>query len=772
MNPDIIKKAIREASEWISEYWPLNSFIATNPLWETKQHSIKTVLSKLYSLHGQSGTMPLNFYLEAFNEGKISPDHLKKAIQKNLGPEYLHNDFWLDATLQKKLCKEIAPRQPLILLCQQLDNSFSGQKKNWVRQECLQWVTPYFDRGEANWRPQAKQSLWAFWCHFIVHEQPKLKPLLQPQQAIEVTIEGLLQKIGIPSTMLPVYFSRILLELKGYAGLIQWLQHHPENPWLEGDADLITLVGMWLCYEYITANNSSYKVISISNTAPHSLIWKQWCSAYIPNAAILPLDHVDILLSWQTAYEQAYQESLFKKILYPLPPKNDRCPDVQVIFCMDARSEGLRRQLEQHSQYQTFGIAGFFGFIFKLNETHACRLQCPALVNPSDLVSQNTLPQRQAGKAMQAVKTVLENSKNHPISCFGLVEMLSFFPALALWIKEWIPLRHPKQRAFPEYQSHIPFEQAVNSAASLLQTIGLTQNFARWVVICGHESQSDNNPFASALNCGACGGNSGIANAVVASQSLNDPEIRKALRNKGIDIPEETQFIPACHNTTTDEIRWLAQTPSNETWQAFQQDLHEASRALRQERLSSWPNRNQIWRKPFDWAEIIPELGLANNAALIIGPRLFTRGIDLQRRCFLHCYDPSRDEKGSTLESILCAPAVVAHWINAQYYFSTVNPDFFGAGNKTLHSIVGKMGVVEGNDSDLKTGLPQESVRFRNQLLHQPQRLLIVVYAPKQRVIDIIQRQLLLQQLIHGNWLSLTVIEPEQPTCAIAIPEF
>ena len=651
MNPDIIKQAITEASEWISEYWPLNSFIATNPLWEAKHHSIKTVLSKLHSLHGQSGTMPLNFYLDAFKEGTISPDHLKQAIQKNLGGDYLLNDFWLDTTLQKKLCEEIAPAQTLILRSEQLDHLPSGKQKNWVRQQCLQWITPYFDRGEANWLPKTKQSLWAFWCHFIVLEQPKLKPLLQPQQVIEVTIETLLKKMGIPSTMLPVYFSRILLELKGYAGLIQWLQRHPENPWLEGDADLITLVGMWLCYEYSIANNSSYDVMTISNTAPQSLIWQQWYRANSTNTLIPPLDHLDILLTWQTAYELAYQQDLFEKILQPSHPTNTG-PDVQLIFCMDARSEGLRRQLEQHPQYQTFGIAGFFGFIFKLDETSACRLQCPALVSPSDVVNQNTMPQTRLGQAIHAAKTVLDNSKNHPVSCFGLVEMLSMLPAAALWIKEWIPVRHPKQRKRPQYQSHIPFEQAVASAASLLETIGLTQNFAPWVVICGHESQSDNNPFASALNCGACGGNSGVANATIAAQTLNDPQIRNALRNKGIDIPEETQFIPACHNTTTDEIRWLVQTPSNGKWQAFQQDLSQASEGLRQERLSSWPNRNKIWRKPFDWAEMIPELGLANNAALIIGPRLFTRGIDLERRCFLHCYDPKSDERGSTLESI------------------------------------------------------------------------------------------------------------------------
>ena len=122
MSPDIIKQAITEASVWISEYWPLNSFIATNPLWEMKDQRIKTVLSKLYSVHGQSGTMPLIFYIDAFKEGEISAAHLTQAIQKNLGSDYLYNDFWLDAPLQQKLCEEIAPQKALILFSEQVDH--------------------------------------------------------------------------------------------------------------------------------------------------------------------------------------------------------------------------------------------------------------------------------------------------------------------------------------------------------------------------------------------------------------------------------------------------------------------------------------------------------------------------------------------------------------------------------------------------------------------------------------------------------------------------
>ena len=150
-----------------------------------------------------------------------------------------------------------------------------------------------------------------------------------------------------------------------------------------------------------------------------------------------------------------------------------------------------------------------------------------------------------------------------------------------------------------------------------------------------------------------------------------------------------------------------------------------------------------------------PEWGLARNAALIIGPRSLSVEANLERRVFLHSYEPLHDPEGVALETILTAPLVVAHWINAQYYFSSVDPNVFGAGSKTTHNLVGGAGVLTGPAGDLRLGLPWQSVGVRQGLYHEPLRLLVVVDAPRERIQRIVQQADVVKHLVHGEWVIL-----------------
>jgi len=311
-------------------------------------------------------------------------------------------------------------------------------------------------------------------------------------------------------------------------------------------------------------------------------------------------------------------------------------------------------------------------------------------------------------------------------------------------------------------------------AEAIVTTIGMA-DFAPVVVLCGHGSETVNNPHASSLDCGACGGAPGGASARIAAAILNDPAVRAGLVDRGIEIPDDTWFAAAQHDTTADTVTVFDRDAMPATTQtlvdALQGDLAVAGERNARERAERLPgNPERVRDRGHDWAEVRPEWGLAGNAAFVIGPRSITAEHDLAGRCFLHSYVAERDPEGVALETIMTAPLVVAQWISAQYYFSTVAPEVFGAGDKMLHNPVGGVGVVVGESGDLAVGLPMQSVMLGDQRAHDPLRLLAVVQAPLDRVESIIGRNPGLRDLVDGEWIHVVAREREQDGWSLYTP--
>jgi hypothetical protein len=253
----------------------------------------------------------------------------------------------------------------------------------------------------------------------------------------------------------------------------------------------------------------------------------------------------------------------------------------------------------------------------------------------------------------------------------------------------------------------------------------------------------------------------------------NHPQVREMLRERGIDIPAETQFVGGLHDTTRDEIVFFDESSlfasnleshrQHETVFAKALDLNAKERSRRFDSIDTRSSlttiHEKIRRRSVSLFEPRPELNHATNALCMVGRRELSKDLFLDRRSFMNSYNYQIDPDGKYLFNILKAAAPVCGGINLEYFFSRVDNQKLGAGTKLPHNVMGLFGVANGIDGDLRPGLPSQMIE-----VHDPVRLLIVVEHFPEVVLETIQKHAQTYEWFINEWVHVVVVNPETKT--------
>ena len=759
-------EAAEKAVRAIPPVWPLSSSVAVNPYLGQTGETLATTGARLARATGARVTMPRSWYAAKIANGEIIGRDLDDALAAT--PECKGLDA---AALKAAAARQNVPRCAAPTVA---DLAADASGVDWPRiiaDRVGAWAAAYFDEGQALWAAPRGKSAWSAWRGTATHDlTPEVLGLdgfaafvADAPDEPDLMIARAADRLGLSAQMSETYFHQLLATLGGWSQVARWKLWRAE---LAGRDDRTTLdlLAIRLSWE-----------LALYDRFEHAIA-ERWSDARSLHAAGLAPDAdlvIDAVL--QEAAERAAQRALSAAIAAPIARPAPTRPALQVALCIDVRSEVFRRALESlDARIETLGFAGFFG----LTAAHRAfasdidELRLPVLLNPG-VHSCAGGSEHDAADAAARVKArggrAWGRFKLAAVSSFAFVE--SAGPLyLGKLVRDGLGLaRKPAPiEPAPQFAPALPLDARVDAAEAILRAMSLTSSFARVVLLAGHGANVVNNPHASALACGACGGYSGEVNARLLAGLLNESEVRRVLRDRGIEIPGDTVFLAGLHDTTTDQMTLYT---DDQDVRAHTEDLGMTrewlraagglARGERAKRLPRATSGSAIDRRSRDWSEVRPEWALAGCMAFIAAPRSRTRDRNLEGRAFLHNYDWRADGSFKVLELIMTAPVVVASWISLQYYGSVVSPELFGGGDKTLHNVVGGIGVFEGNGGLLRVGLPWQSVHDGERLAHDPLRLTVCIEAPCAAMSEILERHKEVRALFDNRWLHLIALDDE-----------
>ncbi|OOG72437.1 YbcC family protein [Algoriphagus sp. A40] len=774
-----VEEILHELRHFLPAQAPLKDFVHHNTLHAFQHLPFNQALKQAKTQVGYKGYLPLESYRNFYREGKIKGVILKNVLEEHFGKQ--ESNHWVVKLLDQEYQENQNPKVGSFRAHWKSDYHFNMDKV--VHPFLFRILSAYLDQGISIWSfpiettgfLEAIKSLQTQSYSSILKGKRALDLLFDPELSLEKLLDIL---VGNPDSNGWYLFDQQFAH-PGWSGMVSVLESQPESL-LDAKKICLEEVIKFECLLEIDALDQKFD----ENWSPIGHRFPYRTAELFENS---PFEELDLVLQcWQQAYEWSYYDEVLAGIsAVEATAKSPEAPSFQALFCIDDRECSTRRHLEYiDPECATFGTPGFFNveFYFQPEFGKFHTKSCPAPVTPKYLI-------KESANHKKLAKDAHFHQNSHSLvrgwvsaqtlgfwSGFKLVGNILKPSSSALEVSSFKHM-DPKGTLTIEYQGleenglQVGFkvEEMADRVEGLLRSIGLLEMFSPLVYLIGHGASSINNTHYAGYDCGACCGRPGSVNARVASAMANHPKVRQILSFRGIEIPESTQFLGGLHDTTKDEIEYFdvaILSPENlalhqENQGKFTQalDFNALERSRRFDTLKKDKPLNGIHeavkKRAFSLFEPRPEYNHATNALCIISRKSTIKGLFFDRRAFLNSYDYRKDPEGKALAKILGAAAPVCGGINLEYYFSRMDPDKLGAGTKLPHNVMGLIGVANGADGDLRTGLPYQMVE-----IHDPIRLMMIVEQDPEVVMNVIKSNPSTYEWIKNYWVHFVVIEP------------
>jgi uncharacterized protein YbcC (UPF0753/DUF2309 family) len=772
-------KVLHNLTHYLPAQNPLKDFVHHNTLHAFQHIKFHEALLKANTVFGYKTYLSLIEFRNRFAKNEIKEQVLDYIISKNKGNENVES--WKQKLLHQNYDESVQSRIGNLRANWKKEYSINLEKS--THSLLFRVLCSYLDQGIAMWTfPENKNgflnSIIALENNTVsgIFTSKRVKHLLYSNASITELLEIVVGKVELYEHYLfDQQFSH-----PGWSGMIATIESNPSSLLDSKSITFEELIKFELLLEIDVLdkkfnNNWSPLGLKVRDEEYHLFDPIKYNELY------------DVLSQWQQAFEFSFYDEVLSGVKEVKEDIFIEAASFQGLFCMDDRECSFRRHIEHiDNQAATFGTAAFFNFEFyfqPINGKFHTKL-CPAPVTPKYLIKEEHRKKKQA-------RDLLYHKQSHSL-LFGWIisQTLGFSSAFKLFLNIFKPSMspattasfkhlHKKSKLVIENKSNekvddlqvgFTIEEMANRVEGLLKSIGLVSNFSSIVYVVGHGATSVNNTHYAGYDCGACCGRPSSVNAKVFAYAANHPKVRAILKERGIIIPEETQFLPALHDTTRDEIAFYDEDILSENNKiAHLQNIITFEKALannakeRSRRFDTIDStetikkvHEKVKRRSLSLFEPRPELNHATNAMCVVGRRSLSKQLFLDRRSFLNSYDYQIDATGDYLSIILGQVAPVAGGINLEYYFSRVDNQKLGAGSKLPHNVMGLIGVANGIDGDLRPGLPSQMIE-----VHDPIRLLAVVEHFPEVVKKAISKNPATYEWYKNEWLRLAVIHPE-----------